>query len=108
MYVETILVLKRCLRLGENGRSKRQNKRYVIKTRTDSGRVVRVPQQDLRSRVGQRAARRLQLLARIEPVAEAKVGQLHHAERLEEHHVLGLQVAVDHVKTLTQNTRWRC
>ena len=89
--------------------------------------VVRVAEEDLGRRVGQRAARSLQLLARVVLVREAKVGQLHlshkwsniskkvvkhfadqpsmrrftyHAQFLEEDDVLGLEVAVHHVQLM--------
>lgn len=69
-------------------------------TLTDGGGVVLVPQQDFRSGVRQRAAGGAERLPRLEAVAEAEVGQLDHALLLEEHHVLGLQVPVDHVQAV--------
>lgn len=67
-------------------------------TLTHSGSVILVPQQDFRSRVGQRAARGVERLSGLKPVAEAKVGELDDALLLEEHHVLWLQVPVHHVQ----------
>lgn len=69
-----------------------------LHTLTDGGGVVLVPQQDFGSGVRQRAAGRVERLPRLKAVAEAKVGQLDHALLLEEHHVLRLQVPVDHVQ----------
>lgn len=65
---------------------------------TDGGGIVLVAQQDFWSGVGQRATGRVEGLPRLKAVAEAEVGQLDHALFLEEHHVLRLQVPVDHVQ----------
>lgn len=64
----------------------------------DGRSVVRITQQDLWSRVSQRAARGLQLLTRIVLVGEAEIGQLDHAQLLEKNHILRLQVAVYHMQ----------
>lgn len=71
---------------------------WQIWSLTNSWGVVLVSQQDLGRRVGERAARGVELFAGLETVAEAKVGELDHALLLEEHHVLRLQVPVDHVQ----------
>ncbi len=63
---------------------------YERNLQTDSGRVVGVSEENLRSRVGETAARRLQLLSGREQITESEVGQLHHFRPLEEHNVLRL------------------
>ncbi len=68
---------------------------------TYSRSIVLVPEQDFRSRVGQRAARGVEFFPGLKAVAEAKVGELDDALLLEEHHVLRLQVPVHHVQPVT-------
>ncbi len=65
---------------------------------THSRSVILVPQQDFRSRVGQRAAGGVEFFPGLKPVAEAEVGELDDALLLEEHHVLRLQVPVHHMQ----------
>ena len=67
---------------------------------TDGRRVVLITKEDLRGGVGERPAARLQPLTGVELVGEAEVGQLDEAQLLEEDHVLGLEVAVDHVQAV--------
>lgn len=64
--------------------------------------IVGVPEQNLWSGVGERAARGLQFLSGAELIAEAEVRELDHAQLLEEDHVFGLQVTVNDVEAMAE------
>lgn len=57
--------------------------------------VVGISEQNLRGRIGQTPATRVQLLSGRVQIGEPKVRQLHHANLLEEHHVLGLNISIE-------------
>lgn len=74
---------------------------YRLFRLTHSRCIVLVPQQDFRSRVGQRAAGGVKFLPRLKPIAEAEVGELDDTLLLKEHHIFRLQVPVHHMQPVT-------